>query len=87
MSTIFIDDSCLQGDSYEQCLENVETRVKLFDSLSLMINPIKSNLIQACQQLAFLGFILCSVSMLVKLTDIRPTDIIELCRYIKGQKK
>lgn len=65
---------------------NVETTMTLLDSLGLTINLVESNLIP-CQQLTFLGFILCSVSMLVKLTDSRLTDIIVLCKYIKDQKR
>lgn len=86
ISTVFIDDSCLQGRNYIECLENINATVQLMDSLGLTVNPNKSVLIP-CQKIVFLGFILCSVSMLIRLTPERCLDIVELCTSILMQKR
>lgn len=86
ISTVFIDDSCLQGRNYDECLENINTTVQVIDSLGLTVNPNKSVLIP-CQQIVFLGFILCSVTMLIRLTPERCQDIVELCKSVLIQKR
>lgn len=45
VSVYFIDDSCLNGDSYDTCLKNVLDTVKLMGSWGLTINESKSVLI------------------------------------------
>ena len=37
----YIDDSLLQGDSYEQCMNNIINTMKFFDSLGLTVHPDK----------------------------------------------
>ena len=58
----YIDDSYLHGDSKTDCRNNVLTTKNLFESLGFLINHDKS-VLQPCQKLAFLGFILDSVDM------------------------
>ena len=78
ISTAYIDDSCLQNDSEEKCKTNIKTTVQLLDSLGFTINLEKSKL-QPTQEITFLGFVLCSVSMTIKLTEARRTELIQLC--------
>ena len=54
LSTGYIDDSYLQGTSYDQCLENVKDTVTLFNKLGLLIHPDKS-VLYPTQQVVF-GF-------------------------------
>ena len=42
LSSVYIDDSYLQGDEYQDCLANVLDTIKLFDSLRFIIYPEKS---------------------------------------------
>lgn len=86
ISSAYIDDSCLQGTSYEKCLYNITDTVKLMDSLGLTIQPEKSVLIPT-QQIVFLGNVLCSVTMTVRPTPERCQSIIDLCLEIIGQKR
>lgn len=85
LSTIYIDDSCLLGTSFDQCTENVWSTVKLLDSLGLTVNPKKSVLIPT-QQITFVGFVLCSRTMTIKLTTERIINIKNLCAEIKIKK-
>ena len=63
----YIDDSYLQGDSKTDCRSNILTTITLFESLGFLTNHEKS-VLQPCQKLAFLGFLLDSVNMKVFLT-------------------
>ncbi len=56
ISTIYIDDSCLQGQTYDLCLKNVHETVTLLDSLGLTISTDKSKFVPS-QQIEFVGFI------------------------------
>ena len=67
ISTSYIDDSCLQGQTYAECEENVWETFRLMDNLGLTINPEKSVLIPS-KQIVFVGFILCSETMTVRPT-------------------
>ncbi|WAR02998.1 POL-like protein, partial [Mya arenaria] len=67
ISTAYIDDSCLQGDTYVKCERNIFDTIELMDSLGLTVNPSKSSLIPS-RQITFVGFILCSETMTVCLT-------------------
>ncbi len=78
ISTAYIDDSCLQGHSYDSCLANIDDTVELMDSLGLTIHPSKS-CFQPSQTIEFVGFILCSKTMTVKLTTKKVQSIITLC--------
>jgi hypothetical protein len=55
MSVGFIDDVFLQGDSYEECKNNVEETKKLFEKMGFLIHPEKSEF-KPKKNLTFLGF-------------------------------
>ena len=67
LSVSYIDDSYLQADTYEQCVQNVIDTVKLFNNLGFTIHPEKS-IFTPTQRLVFLGFVLDSKLMRVQLT-------------------
>ena len=81
VSSAYIDDSCLQGSSYHLCQQNIEETVQLMDSLGLTVQPHKS-VFEPMQQIIFLGFLLCSVTMTVRLPPERRQEIIKLCSNI-----
>jgi hypothetical protein len=85
ISTAYIDDTCLQGQTYTTCLKNIQDTVSLMDSLGLTVNVTKSQFVP-CQQIEFVGFVLCSKTMTVRLTDKKKLAIIELCVHIISQK-
>ncbi|CAG2203580.1 unnamed protein product [Mytilus edulis] len=77
----YIDDILLVGDTYEECLNNVQETMKLFDSLGFTIHKEKSVVVPA-QNIEFLGFSIDSVSMVVKLAPKKVANIVELCRTL-----
>ena len=66
-SAVYVDDSYLQGDSYECCLKNVNDTIIMLRSLGFIIYPEKSVLLT--QDLMYLGFIINSRDMTLKLTE------------------
>lgn len=86
VSTAYIDDYCLQGDSYDSCLNNIRDTIHLIDSLGLTVHPEKSILIPT-KQIVFLGFLLCSVTMTVRLTPEKTIEIVEFCKIIIEKRR
>ena len=82
VSSAYIDDSCLQGSTYETCLQNIKDTVTLMDSLGLTVHPEKSVLVPT-QEIIFLGFLLCSITMTIRLTPDRCQAVIECCKGAK----
>ena len=74
-SSAYIDDSCLQGTSRSECQNNLDATVELMDSLGVTVHPKKSVLIPR-KQITFLGFILCSETMSVRLTTERMEELL-----------
>ena len=85
MSTAYIDDSCLQGQTSLECSDNISATIKFMDSLGLTINPDKSVLIPT-RQIIFIGFLLCSETMIIRPTSEKIDKIIVLCKEIYGSK-
>ena len=63
----YIDDTYLQGDTSNECSRTVDATVDLFSKVGLITHPDKS-VLKPTQKLVFLGFILDSLLMLVRLT-------------------
>ena len=63
----YVDDSYLQGPSFDDCSNNVQDTVHLFTKVGFLSNQEKSILIPS-QALTVLGFILNSLTMTVKPT-------------------
>ena len=85
ISTAYIDDSCLQGQTYAECEENILETVRLMDNLGLTINPNKSVLIPS-KQIVFVGFVLCSETMTIRPTKEKVDNITNLCIKICRSK-
>ena len=56
-SLVYVDDSYLQGDSYERCLKNVNDAIIMLWSLGFIIHSEKS-VLKPTQNLIYLGFII-----------------------------
>lgn len=81
LSSIYIDDACLQGQSYSACARNISETIDLLDKLGFTISMGKSVLVPS-KKIVFLGFVLCSKTMTIRLTKERCDDITELCNNI-----
>ena len=82
----YIDDSYLQGGSYEECLANVLDTVKMFLSLGFILHPQNSVFIPT-QKLVFLGFVLDSVQRKIYLTNEKVDKLKSICtKLIKAKE-
>ena len=84
-NAIYIDDAYLQGDSVEDCIENVEATEVCFTSLGFTINDKKS-VREPSQQLTMLGFILDSRNMTVRLTPQKARGVRVLCEQMRARE-
>ena len=75
----YIDDSLIKGDSKEQCISTTKEAARLFDGLGFTVHPSKSSF-EPDQRILFLGFILCSISMTVSVSDEKAKTI---CNFIE----
>lgn len=85
-NSAYIDDSCLIGDTFEQCTENVQATALLLDKLGFTIHPEKSIFIPV-HQLVYLGFLLDSLTMTVSLTKDKMDRIVTMCKALLRKKR
>ena len=64
---VYVDDSYLQGDSYEKCFSNVLNKVEISRSLGFTMHLDKSSFFPS-QCITYLGFYLDSAQMIITLT-------------------
>ena len=81
LSVAYIDDSYLQADIYDHCVQNVIDTVTMFDNLGLVVHPEKSVLVPT-QRLVFLGFILDSILMRISLTPEKACRVKNACKQL-----
>ena len=77
-SVIYVDDSYLQGDSYESCLKNLNDTIIMLRSLGFTIHP-ENSVLKPTQNLIYLGFIINSKDMTFTLTEEKKQNIYDLC--------
>ena len=75
----YIDDSFYTEDTNETCQASTLHAVELFTKLGFVVHPTKSSL-NPSQELEFLGFLLNSQSMSVRLTPKKVVKVIALCQ-------
>lgn len=68
LSTLYLDYWLLLGQSYQECLTNVETTRELLISLGFIVNEEKSVLVPS-QSYKFLGMIINSSNMTLSLPN------------------
>ena len=85
LSVVYVDDSYLQGETFEECLQNITETVRLLQSLGFTIHPEKS-LLKSTQKLKFLGFVLNPKTMTLTLTDAKKEKIIRLDEGIMNRQ-
>ena len=83
-NTPYIDDSLLKGSTFNDCQENIKDTVLLVDSLGFTIHPEKSVFFPT-QEIVFLGFVVNSLTMTVRLTPERADNLVQLCVMISGK--
>ena len=85
-SVVYVDNSYLQGDSYESCLKNVNDTIIMLRSLGFTIHPERS-VLTPTQNLIYLGFIINSKDMTLKLTEEKKQRIYDLCTKLSEKSK
>ena len=81
LSEVYVDDSSLQGDDYEDCFSNVLSTIEILRSLGFTIHPDKSRFMPA-QYITYLGFILNPVQTTITLSVEKKEKILDLCQEI-----
>ena len=81
VSIIYVDDTLLYGDTYDECLQNVLATLQMLQELGFIVHATKSVLIPS-QRIVFLGFIFDTVAMTITLTDQKKSKIKLLAKQI-----
>ena len=79
-----IDDSLLVGYDYSACQNNIVDTVDIFCSLGFIIHPEKS-ILEPTQEIEFLGFLLNSVSMTIRLPPAKASYVKKSCVDLQRQ--
>lgn len=82
LSTIYIDDYLCIGRTHQECNQNLQTTISLFQHLGLIINFDKSNLIPS-KTCKFLGFLLKSEKMTLELPADKKLSVLKLIKKFK----
>jgi hypothetical protein len=81
-----IDDSLLLGYDHEACKNNIEDSTNLFQQLGFVIHPEKS-VLHPVQAIKFLGFVINSLSMTVRLIPRKITKVKSFCNSLLNKHK
>ena len=74
-----IDDSLFVAHSLGSCRKNIYDTVNLFTLLGFTIHPVKS-VLEPTQTIQFLGFVINSVAMTVKLPPSKAAKVKSACQ-------
>ena len=89
MSVIFVDDSYLQGETKQACLQNIEAAVSLLESLRFAIHFAiheGKSILNPTQKIEFLGVVFNSVKMVISVTKGRTEAIIlKIRRFLENK--
>ena len=78
ISVVYVDDSYLQGESYESYLKNVNDTIIILRSLGFTIHPEKS-VSKPTQNLIYLSFIIISKDVTLKSAEDKKQKNYDLC--------
>ena len=82
----YIDDSFMSEDTYQECSDNVANTVSLTSELGFIVHPKKS-VFEPTHILVFLGFLLDTINMTVKLTAKKAQKTKKLVESLLKKKK
>ena len=80
-NSAYIDDVLLQNDSYSECETAIVNTVMLVDKVGLTVHPTKSIFIPT-QIIEFVGFVINSLDMTIRLSDKKAAALVEKCREV-----
>ena len=67
-SVVYLDDTLLAGETYQECCDNIHATMSLLQNLGFTIHPIKSSFVPS-QEIIFLGFVINTQHMTITLTN------------------
>ena len=82
----YIDDSLYFGDTYSECKQVTFTAAQFLTSVGFTIHP-ENSAVKPTQIVEYLGFLLNSTKMIVKLTDKKALRIIDVCKQFFSKDK
>ena len=82
LSTFYLDDSLLIGNSQSECLQNIKATCDILRKAGFVINDKKSSFIPS-QEITYLGFILNSKTMTISLPNDKRQKFIHFVYYLK----
>ena len=85
-NSTYIDDSLLKSEDKHSCSENILQTLELVDNLGFTVHPKKSILVPT-QEIVFVGFVINSIEMTVRLTQEKAHDIYLDCIHLIQQKQ
>ena len=80
-----IDDSLLIAQTHNDCVNNIHDTVHLFTKLGFIVHPEKS-ILKPTQEIEFLGFIIHSLTMTVRLPTSKYTKVQKACQDLLKSK-
>lgn len=86
LNTSYIDDSLLIGETYNECQNNVVKTTPHSLDAGFLVHPNKSVFIP-CQEIEFLGFIINSQDMTVKLPKRKQEHFLNACTLMLKKYK
>ena len=84
-SVAYVDDSFLQGDNFDACLNDVKATLQLLQTLGFTIHLKKSSLVPS-QHIELLGFIINSLNMTLELASHKKQKHLALCHELMSRK-
>ena len=81
----YLDDIFIIAGSYARCLNSLHMLIEMLVSLGFVIHPAKSVFVP-CRIMEFLGFIINSLNMTVRLTMEKKTKINNLCMEVRSPR-
>lgn len=85
-NSAYIDDVLLQNDTYEKCRDSVVKTATLVDNLGLTAHQKKSVFVPT-QTIEFVGFLINSITMTVKLTAGKTEDLVQKCSHLISRSR
>lgn len=82
ISSPYLDDTFLKGNTYEQCVDNVQDTMHMFDSLGFTAHDDSKSVTIPTQQIEHLGFIINSRDMTVGINDTKYQKLKSLARQV-----
>ena len=86
VSTAFLDDTLLTGDSEQKHMQNVLDTLDLLQRLGFVVHPTKS-VPRPTKQIQYLGVIINSDDMTITLTLERKQKMVQSCRELRNKQR